>query len=109
MCSVGCIAGVTRRLHSLRIGRSRPSQSPPLSQKTRQERGNFGELELVVRQTHQVPYLMVTLTAFDVMPFTCTQIVAGPFTPEGFTTSNFVETVFVPVATPIVLKLCVGW
>ena len=51
----------------------------------------------------------VTLTAFDVMPFTCTQIVAGPFTPEGFTTSNFVETVFVPVATPIVLKLCVGW
>jgi hypothetical protein len=51
-------------------------------------------------------YCTVTATAVDGMPFaTTTRLLAPVSMPEG--TSKWVDTVFVPVATPIVLWLCV--
>ena len=50
--------------------------------------------------------LIVTATAAEGIPFaTTTRVLAPVSIPAG--TSNFVETAFVPVATPIVLWVCV--
>src|SRR5271154_2210574 len=58
---------------------------------------------------HRIPsryYCTVTLTFFDGMPFATTSNTLAPVSiPEG--TSKFVNTVVVPVATPMVLWSCV--
>ena len=60
----------------------------------------------IVTQSQRFLYCTVTLTGADGMPLATTTRLLAPVS-AVFGTSKLVDTIFVPVATPMVLGLCV--